>query len=877
MSKKPTLYLLDANSLLHRAWHAIPPLTTSDGVVVNAVFGVLNVTLKLIQEKKPDAFAAAWDTEAPTFRHEAYAAYKGTREEKPNELYAQIPIVQEGLEYLGIASLWLDGFEADDILGTMAKKYIKKGWEVVIVTGDRDLLQLIEPGLSVLAFKRGVTETVLYDAKEVMQQYGLTIDQFVEYKAMRGDPSDNIPGIKGIGDKTATQLLQKYKHLKGIFKAAHDTHSDIKPGVRSKLLAAEDGMEEILDLVRINTKVPLSYTPTRGSVGVTDQEVMRAFLQRMDFKSLIKRLDLQSSAQPSASHKSRGAQQVVTVAGAREVLEQLKQSKRLAVLAGEVEEATLFTQTIDALGITDGKRSYCFSGAALSSEAVRKLLQAVFDDASIEKITHDAKSVMKALATASLQIRDWHFDTMLAGYLIGAGERNHDLYLVAEKFAGIRLAADAPLLQKLEAVFASTTALETALKEEGLEKILEDFELPLVPVLFDMESVGIKIDIPFLKSLSVRLTKERDRLEARMVKMIGKAFNPASPSQLSEILFEDLQLPTKGIKKGKTGYSTAASELEKLRGQHEIIEYIEQYRETSKLLSTYIDVLPGLADKKSRIHTTYQQAVTATGRLSSINPNLQNIPIRTASGREIRKAFVAKRGYVLLACDYSQIELRIAAALSQDEAMMQAFIDHKDIHTETAASIWGIEADEVTKEQRRVAKAINFGILFGQGPMGLSRTASISFAEAKEFIRAYFETYPGLATYLEETKKFVRKHGYAETHFGRKRPIPEIQSHVHQVRAQAERMAINMPIQGTEADIIKLAMIQVAKELSTVSKKTRMLLQVHDELLFEVPSDEVAQVGQFAERTMAEVCDLGVPITVETKQGKNWQDMKVVL
>lgn len=873
MPKKPTLYLLDANSLLHRAWHAIPPLTNPEGTVVNAVFGVLNVVLKLIDEKKPDAFAAAWDTEKPTFRHETYPEYKATREEKPDELYAQIPLVQEGLANLGIPSLELDGYEADDILGTIAKKYVRKGWNVEIVTGDRDLLQLIEPGLTVLAFKRGVTDTVLYDADEVKAQYGLSVNQFVEYKAMRGDPSDNIPGIKGIGDKTATELLQTYGDLKHIFKAAHDSSSEMRPAVRKKLLEAEDVMDEILDLVKIYTKVPIKYIPKKQSVRITDDTAMQGFLRRMDFKSLMKRLDIRTAPPVHPKPKKGILLQIFTEIQALEALKALSQSERLVVFPGGFNEQMLFESSLDSLGVSDGARVFVFSGEGLSSKRVHSTLQKLFDDERIKKVTHDAKTVSGLLESVHLHIRSWNFDTMLAAYLLGAGERNHDLFSVAEKFASVSLHADSGLAQKIEVISKSAIELEKVLEQEHLDVILQNLELPLIPILYDMERNGIKIDIPFLRSLSTKLTKAKERLEKRMISLTGRSFNPASPIQLAEVLFEDLHLPTKGIKKGKTGYSTAASELEKLHGQHEIISQIEAYREITKLLSTYIDVLPGLADKKARIHTTFQQAVTATGRLSSVNPNLQNIPIRTEMGREIRKAFISERGFSLLACDYSQIELRIAAALSKDAAMMQAFIDGKDIHTETAASIWGIDSDVVTKEQRRVAKAINFGILFGQGPMGLSQTAGISFAEAKDFISAYFETYPSLASYLEKTKAFVRKHGYAETYFGRKRPIPEIHSQLHQVRSQGERMAINMPIQGTEADIIKLAMIEIQKTLSEISTGTKLLLQVHDELLFEVPTKDVAAVSAYAKRTMEAVCDIGVPIIVDTKYGKNWEDM----
>lgn len=873
MAKRPTLYLLDANSLLHRAWHALPPLTSPDGTVVNAVFGVLNVVIKLVQEQKPDAFVAAWDTEAPTFRHEAYEEYKATREEKPDELYAQIPLIQEGLELLGIPSLELDGYEADDIIGTLAKQQAKKGWHVVIVTGDRDLLQLIDPNIEVMAFKRGVTNTVLYDAKEVDAQYGLTIDQFLEYKAMRGDPSDNIPGIKGIGEKTATSLLQKYKNLKSIFNAAHDDSSELKPSVRKKLLEAEDDMDDILDLVRIHTDVPIKHAPEKGALGVKDSEAMRAFLKRMDFHSLLRRLELKS-AKKAVKKTKQTRSEIKTEKEGLLALKRLGKEKRLTIYISGADQNTLFGSSLDALALGSGTSVSIFTGECLLSKPFKAELQKLFSNPSVDKITHEAKLVMKALAGLGLEVREWQFDTMLAAYLVGAGERNHDLYQVAETFSGKRIDADSPLAEKAEAINLAAAALEKRLKDDDLLSILNDFELPLIPILYDMEEIGIKIDIPFLNKLSQALTKKKERLEKRMIKLAGREFNPASPIQLAEVLFEDLKLPKKGIKKGKTGYSTAASELAKLHGHHEIIENIEEYRELSKLLSTYIDVLPGLADKSKRIHTTYQQAVASTGRLSSTNPNLQNIPIRTEAGREIRKAFISERGFALLACDYSQIELRIAAALSKDKAMVQAFVDGKDIHTETAASIWGVSAEEVTKEQRRVAKAINFGILFGQGPVGLSQTAGISFSEAKEFIQAYFDTYPSLQTYLEETKAFAKKHGYSETYFGRRRSIPEISSRLPQVRAQGERMAINMPIQGTEADIIKLAMIEIQKQLGGISKKSRLLLQVHDELLFEVPTKEVEQVSRFAKEVMESVCKLDVPIIVETKQGKNWQEMK---
>lgn len=876
---------------MHRAWHALPPLTDPEGKVVNALYGMLMACMKLVEDHKPEAFVACWDTEAPTFRHVAYEAYKATRKEQPDELYAQVPLIKEGLALLGIESLELDGYEADDLLGTLATKHCKAGWEVVIVTGDRDALQLIRPGIKVMAFKKGVSEIKMYDEAGLLDEFGLTPEQFLEYKAMRGDPSDNIPGVKGIGEKGAVELLKNFSSLKGILKAAKDPKSAIGKSQREKLLTAEPELPAIMELVRIKTDVPLEYTPKVGSLTAIDAGALIAFLRRYGFKSLVARIEkaaIEKTPREKPQIIERKPKKSTLVpfteirlereADALTALADLRMQKEIVVQASIGAPGSLFAQSVDGFVLAMTDKGYFFPSSNIDGSA--KLKKAVCDllsDPAIHKAAHDAKAEMRALAFLGCAIDGWSFDTMLGAYLLSAGERNHDLEHLAFEYANLPLATDASAFRRAETVARVKEPLRDGLREAHLAEVFARFELPLVPVLFSMERVGIKIDSAYLKDLSKELTRDCEAIEKKMIKLVGKEFNPSSPAQLSQILFEDLKLPTKGIKRGKTGFSTAAAELEKLRGQHPLIEMIEEQRELSKLLTTYVDVLPNLADKQGRVHTTYNQAVTATGRLSSTEPNLQNIPIRTELGRRIRRAFIAEEGYRLVSCDYSQIELRIVAALAKDERMLAAFRAHEDIHAATAANIWQVPIDKVTKEQRRIAKAINFGLIFGQGPQGLSQVAGISFADAKKFIAAYFDVYSGIKIYMEETKAMARSLGYVETLFGRRRLLPEIQSMLPQLRSQAERMAINMPVQGTDADLMKLSMVALSTELPRISPNSRMLLQVHDELLFEVPESEVEKVARTIKGIMESVEKIGVPIVVEAKQGLNWDEMERVV
>lgn len=876
--------LIDANALIHRAWHALPPMTNDKGQLVNAVYGFASVMIKILGEQRPDMLAVCWDTKAPTFRHEARKDYKGHREKQPDEFYAQIPMAQEIVAALGGTNVSLDGFEADDILGTLACRLEKKGHQISILTGDRDAWQLISERISVIAFKKGVTETIVYTPATLFSETGLRPDQIADYKAMRGDPSDNLPGISGIGEKTATELLKEHDHIKAIFQAAKDPYSKISPSVRTKLLAGEKVVEEMLPLVKIVTNAPLKVEDTDLVRRTVDEsEVLKVFSE-LGFKSLITRLfgkknhtapSLEAGAdkKPKSlplTKESRGDLIIKMAINLTQLLDQAEQEKELFIHLPEQVQTSFFEQP-SALILGASDCNLTMSQAELETASIRSSIGAILADEKIKKIGHGLKTIWHWATTLGFELRGIGFDTEIASYLLSAGERSHDL----KTSVGLhlkRVLNDGPE-DEINAIRELKPVMQQELQSRNLTPVLKNIELPLVPVLAEMEETGILIDTPYLVRLADELRQEKQALEKKMHEMAGEVFNPLSPKQLSHILFDVLEISVKGIKRGKTGISTAASELEKLAGAHPIIELIEQYRELSKLLSTYVETLPQQADKLGRVHTTFNQAVTATGRLSSSDPNLQNIPIRSELGRKVRRAFISKPGFVLLSCDYSQIELRIAAALAKDKNMLEAFEKGEDIHTATAAKIWNLKLSDVTKDQRRIAKAINFGLIFGQGPQGLSRTSGISFEDAKKFIARYFEVFSGIKEWMEWSKAIAAKQDYVETLFGRRRFLPEIHSPIHMIRAQAERMAINMPIQGTEADLIKIAMIEIANKISSISKDARMLLQVHDELVFEVPENKVKTIASQLVNIMQEVEKIGCPILVDAKFGKNWEEM----
>lgn len=862
--------LIDGNALIHRAWHALPRLTSPDGRVVNAVYGFAMVLQKVLQTEHPEVLVVCWDTPEPTYRHTAEPAYKAQREEQPQEFYDQVPIAKDVIAAFGGKNVELPGYEADDLLATLGVRLAKEKTDVTILTSDRDVWQCIGPRVRVMAFKKGVTETVVYDEKTLPELTGLAPKQITDWKALTGDPSDNLKGVPGIGEKTALDLLKTYGTLEKIFKAAKDPKSDLKPGVRQRLLDGEKAGRDTLNLVQLITDAPIKASLKELHRVPADQEKIRELFLKLGFKTLLARIEGRGgkteqaiSAPASPKKKSMEVQKMATGS-----LEDVLKSTPLILHPVDVPQASLFAESpVLVLGSDDATVS--LTQRELDNAKMRKMLAAAFADPKIKKIGHDLKLAWHWCRKNGFDLEGIAFDTEIAAYLLSAGERSYDLATLAAGRLGMILPeGDDRHAAEVDAIRALHRQLAEELAAQRLDTVLTRFELPLIPILGEMEERGILIDREYFKTLRDEFTKEKTRLEREMVKMAGEEFNPASPLQLTRILFEVLKIPTKGIKHGKTGISTAASELEKLEGAHPIIEKIGDYREVAKLLSTYVDALPNLADANGRVHTTFNQTIAATGRLSSTEPNLQNIPIRTELGRKIRRGFIARDGYLLLSCDYSQIELRVVAALAKDEKMLDAFRRGVDIHTATAAAIWHIDLDNVTKDQRRAAKAINFGIIYGQGPQGLSKAAGVPFEEAKQFIAEYFHVYSGIREYLEQTKALAHAQGYVETLFGRRRPLTDINSPLPQLRAAAERMAINMPVQGTSADLIKLAMIKI--------KNQNMLLQVHDELVFEVPENEVKPFASRIVEIMENVEKIGVPIVVEAKAGKNWEEMKKI-
>jgi DNA polymerase-1 len=888
MSARPKLLLLDANALLHRAWHALPPsMTAPDGKLVNAVYGMTSVAMKLMKDEAPELFIACWDTDAPTFRHHAYKEYKATRAEQPDELYDQVPIAKEVLAALGIPSFEADGFEADDLLGTFAVQGVKEGFDVRIVTGDRDAFQLIDDHIDVLVPGRDINSTKLYTDKELFEKYGIHPNQVIIWKSLCGDPSDNIKGVPGVGEVTAASLIQKFGTFEAIFKAAKDAKSDLTPGLRKKLVEGEASAREALSLVGIDCKVPLKVKLS-GMKTVLDREAFIQNAAKFGFRSLILRLPKEDGTAAPATKPSKmrapkkksaddEVLQLTSEADAMSFLADVRCVDEFVLIVATQAQESLFGAGAQSIVIGLADKTGIIPASLLSAKEVRRELADILSSERLGKLCHDAKKVMKELETFDLTLSGIAHDTLIAAYLLAAGERSLDLEHLTLLIVGKPLAeGDARPVAEVRAIRAIARAQREQMKETTADRVWERFEKPLIPVLRHMERQGVLLDIPYLKKLSKEMTEKKAKIEQKMEKVVGHPFNPASPSQLAVILFDELGLSTKGIKSGKTGYSTAASELEKLQGQHPLIDLIFEHREVAKLLSTYVETLPTQTDAEHRVHTTFAQTIAATGRLSSLDPNLQNIPIRTELGRSIRRAFIASPGMELVSCDYSQIELRVVAALAKDKKMLEAFNAGVDIHTATAAAIWKEPLEKVTKDQRRAAKAINFGIIYGQGPVGLSQVAGISFADAKKFIAAYFETYKGIKDYLDGTKDKAHAMGYVETLFGRRRPLPDINSGMPQLRAAAERMAINMPVQGTAADLLKLAMIKIAQELPKISKNARMLLQVHDELVFEVPPKEVKTVVAAIKDLMENIEKIGVPLVVDAKAGKNWEEMETI-
>jgi DNA polymerase I len=918
-AKKEHRYMLiDGNALVHRGFHAIPGLTTKTGEPTGAVYGFTSILLRAIKDLKPTHIAASFDLAGPTFRHEQYADYKGTRVKAAQELYEQIPRVKEVVKALNIPIFEVAGFEADDVLGTLAvhlRTQHKDICDIMIVSGDLDLLQLVNGSVKIYTLRKGLTDIAVYDAKAVKERYGLEPEQMIDYKALRGDPSDNIKGVAGIGEKGASELIQKFGSIENLYKAIHKGGAavkNIKPRTLELLKAGEASARQSYELSKIVTDAPFHIDVPKYHFTRTNLSETIKLFQDLEFKSLVDKLP-KNYIGPVENQESADsdvdAKPVTPSAAIAQVYQLIDTEKKLTALLKKLDkqkELAIDTETnqLDAitgvlvgvsLSFKKGEAYYIPADLVTKSDDLKKII--VSEQA--RKIGHNIKYDYLSLQNAGIHMQGLHFDTMVASYLLNAGTRQHSLDALAFNELGYQMQPITELIGKGKAQITmdqvpvekvSWYAAEDAdmtwrlheifkpeLKKEKLEKIFSDIEMPLIPVLASMERWGIKLDTKLFEQLSNDAAKQIFALEKDIYKLAGKEFNLNSPKQLQEVLFDDLQLIAG--KKIKTGNSTAASELEKMLGTHPIIEKIMSYRELSKLQSTYLQTLPELVNKKTgRIHTNYNQTIAATGRLSSVDPNLQNIPVRGAGiGAEIRKGFVADKGFQLLSLDYSQIELRVVAHLAQDKNMLKIFKNDEDIHAETAAAIFGVTEKEITPDMRRDAKTINFGILYGVSAFGLSsRISQMQHYSAKEFIEKYFETYPQVKAYIEDVRAQVREQGYVKNELGRRRKFPEIQSSQFFIRAAAERAAINFPIQSLAADVIKMAMINIFKEIAGQGDEIRMLLQVHDELVFEVRQDKVDHYAKLIKPLMENAIKLSVPITVEAKAGPNWGEMEKI-
>ncbi len=914
--------IIDGHALLHRAWHALPPLTTKDGTLVNAVYGFTSIMLTIIKDLKPEYGAVAFDVAGGTFRHESYKEYKATREKAPDELYAQIPLIKEVAAAFGFRIEEHKGFEADDVLGTLANQAARQGGlKTFIVTGDMDAMQLVDKHTVVYTLKKGLSDTVIYDPAGVKEKYGFGPEQVIEFKALAGDSSDNIPGVPGVGEKTAKDLLSKFDSIDEIYKylehggapTTPDPSSGrrglIKETLAKKLLENKESAYMSHELATIKCDLDIKFKPAEFAVKPAEKEHLFELFRKLEFRTLLNRAQTVLGGLPAV--ESAG-QQGLFSSGKAVVIENFEirdgyhlvdteeKAKKLAKQLAGVEELAIDTETDSLGGITSNmiglalcaKEGEAYYVLALIVEPLRGILE----NAKIKKYGHNIKYDLEVLRHAGYEVGGLDFDTKIAAYLMQPSSRSHTLDNLAfvelkhemvsiESLIGPKGKKQISLTQvpaervadysaeDADYTFRLVKKLEPKLKKEKLYKLFSEIEMPLLPVLQRMEEAGIKVDVKFLQTMASNVGKSIAALEKKIHKLAGMTFNVNSPLQLKEVLFEKLKLSTEGVGKTKTGYSTAADELEKLADKHPIIKLIMEHRELAKLKNTYLDALPELVNKATgRVHTSYNQTIASTGRLSSNDPNLQNIPIRTELGREIRKAFIAEKGNVLISADYSQIELRVAADLSGDKKLIEIFKAGKDIHTSTAAFIHQLPEDKITPELRRTAKEVNFGVLYGMGPHGLAQRTGMDYARAKQFIDSYFSVFSGLAKYLEAVKDSARRLGYVETKYGRRLQLPEINSGMAQIRAAAERLATNMPIQGTAADIIKMAMIEIDKGLTKVEPKARMLLQVHDELVFESPEGSIKKVSDFIQKCMQDVVKLQVPVVAEVHSGKNWQE-----
>jgi len=894
--EKPLLLLFDGHALVHRAFHALPPLSVSKtGEPTGAVYGFIRMLLKVLQDFNPTHWAITFDRPTPTFRHLEFEDYKAHRPKAPDELISQFGRVRQVVEAFNIPAFEMDGYEADDLLGTIARQATEQGIETIIVTGDADTMQLVSPQVRVLLPQRTFGETTLCDEEAVRRKYGVDPHQVPDFKGLKGDPSDNIPGVSGVGDKTAARLIQQYSSIDGIYE-----HIDEVTPVKLKetLLEQEERARLSERLATINIEAPVIFEADSCKVSPYERSRLSPLFNELEFFTLLDKVT-EVGGQPQLEKsntdfdKREGDYLLVdTVDALKELIARISQVSSFALHLAIKDRALLGI----ALSLESGEAYYLPVGHGgweqpqqLELQQTLDLLKPSLEDSRIGKIAHNGKETINRLSGYGIKLQNLEFDTMIAAYLLGEkflGLKNLALGKLGieitplEEFGPKRalIGVDIPSATRHAGTEADVVGrlrplLQRELEERGLWKLFTEVEMPLIPILASMERTGVALDTDLLRHMSQSLGKQLLELEQGIYNNVGHKFNINSPRQLGMVLFDELKLS--GAKKTKTGYSTDASVLEGLREAHPVPKLVLEYRQLMKLKSTYVDALPALINPDTgRVHTSFNQAATATGRLSSSDPNLQNIPIRGELGRHIRQAFIAQPPSLLLAGDYSQIDLRVLAHLSQDARLLAAFREDEDIHAATAAEVFGVDLNQITPEMRRVAKVVNFGVIYGMSDYGLQQATELSREEAAQFITSYFERYPGVKDYLESTKQEAREKGYVQTLLGRRRYIPELSSPNRQVKEAGERMAINMPVQGTAADIVKLAMINLQGEVNKLGLRSKMLLQVHDDLLFEVPPGELERMKALLEERMCGAIELSVPLRVEVKVGRNWGEMK---
>ena len=839
------LLILDGNSVINRAFYGVKPLTTREGLYTHAIYGFLNILERMEKEEQPDAVCVAFDLHGPTFRHLKYDGYKATRHAMPEELRQQMPLMKEVLTAMNIPIYACQGWEADDVIGTVGQICSNNGWECVIVTGDRDSLQLIDEHVHVklVISKAGQTTATLYTEEKFREEYGFAPAKMVDLKALMGDSSDNIPGVAGVGPKTATDLLLKFGSLDGVYENLQD--ASVKPKLREKLESGRENAYLSYDLATIVCKAPIDFEPMDAVIQPYNKAALYALFQKLEFVKLIDKYGLRGAA----------------VEAPKQAVSKIAPLPQVDAPPANLANCALYLAEDGSLGIA-WENGVC---ALTPLEAQMGL------SLGDGLLLHDAKATMHRLDEMGIAYGSCAFDTALAAYDLNPSQSDYPISKLATNFLGMSV-EDGDAAACAEAMWHLRPALTAELEKNGMAQLYFDMELPLCAVLYRMENRGIAIDKEQLAQFGTMLAQRIADCEKLIYSYSEETFNINSTKQLGELLFEKLGLPP--VKKTKTGYSTNAEVLEKLKAQHPIIPAIMDYRMLTKLKSTYADGLMAVIGADGRIHTTFQNLVTATGRLSSTDPNLQNIPVRTDLGAEIRKMFIPKTGHVLVDADYSQIELRVLAHIADDPVMRNAFVSGLDVHTVTAAQVFGVAPEQVTSLQRRHAKAVNFGIVYGISEFSLAEDIGVSRWEAKDYIDSYLAHYSGVRDYMKQVVIDAREQGYTATMYGRKRYIPELKSSNFNIRSGAERIALNTPIQGTAADLIKLAMIRVENALNSQYPEAKLLLQVHDELIVECPETLATAVAELVSREMQNVAQLSVPLQAEAKWGKSWYDAK---